>query len=101
MSSKNPRHIYVYKNDDFFYKECKSVSPKIAEELRYHENESSTDSIKSPSSYGLENSEQIIPKYYFSGKDLTSIRCLGASRNVRHPDIKKKYASMNFCYHKW
>ena len=26
---------------------------------------------------------------------LTSIRCLGTSRNVRHPDIKKKYASMS------
>ena len=69
--SENPRHRYVCDNDDFFYNECKNVCPKIAEALCYHKNKSCDDSsINTPSSFGLENSEQIIPKYYFSGKDL-------------------------------
>jgi hypothetical protein len=77
MSSKGPRHVYVSKetknsneNDDFFYNECRNVCPSIAEALRRPENEGCINLCKSPSSYGLVNSEQIIPNYYFTGKDL-------------------------------
>jgi hypothetical protein len=83
----NPRHCYISASihpenvvnnstsEDFehrFYKECMETCPHIAIDV-YHrkcENEKITNSCRAPKKYGLENSEEIIPKYYFSGKDL-------------------------------
>jgi hypothetical protein len=85
MSTRNPRHIYISDErpservrqsmrlkEDRFYQEIKEVMPDIAEQV-YHKNrgygEPST-SCKGPAKFGIENSEQIIPNYYLSGKDL-------------------------------
>jgi hypothetical protein len=85
MSTRNPRHIYISDErpserirqsmrlkEDRFYQEIKEVMPDIAEQV-YHKNrgygEPST-SCKGPAQFGIDNSEQIIPKYYLSGKNL-------------------------------
>lgn len=81
MSTRNPRHIYISSErenrstrlkDDRFYQEMKEVMPDIAEEV-YHKNHhygEPTPSCKGPAQFGIDNSEQIIPKYYLSGKNL-------------------------------
>ena len=58
--------------EDRFYKECMEACPRIANEVyhRKREPEKLTPSCRAPATHGLENSEEIIPKYYFSGKDL-------------------------------
>ena len=76
-----------------FYKECMEACPRIANEVyhRKREPEKITASCRAPAMHGLENSEEIIPKYYFSGKDLNGkmIECdfhyniLDSIRNIR------------------
>jgi len=83
MSVRTPQHKYIANQsesrkersqrlrNDIFYQHMKEVCPKMAEEV-YHQNQHGTisSSTKVPNTYGIENSDQIIPPYYLSGQDL-------------------------------
>ena len=83
MSVRTPQHKYIANQsesrkersqrlrNDIFYQHMKEVCPKMAEEV-YHQNQPGTisSSTKVPNTYGIENSDQIIPPYYLSGQDL-------------------------------
>ena len=96
----NPRHHYVstpapLDKNDSFYKECTEVLPHIAEKIFHRRIRVSPDCVP-PSEYGLVNSEQIIPDYYFTGKDMRGklFECdffLGIQDSIRNMRILNKY----------
>jgi hypothetical protein len=96
----NPRHHYIspsFSSDrnDPFYKECTEVLPHIAEKIFHRQIKISPDCTP-PSEYGLVNSDQIIPDYYFTGKDLRGklFECdffYGIQDSIRNMRILNKY----------
>jgi hypothetical protein len=83
MSQKVPQHKYVskYNNEtreernerlknDFFYQEIINILPHVAEEVYHPKNsfEEINYFYNVPNTHGIDNSEQIIPKYYITDK---------------------------------
>ena len=102
----HPRHHYVSHSshslhslhsdiDDPFYKECTEVLPHIAEKIFHREIYVNPD-CKPPTQFGLVNSEQIIPDYYFTGKDMRGklLECdflFNIKDSIRNMRILNKY----------
>jgi len=72
ISTSQKRRQSERLKNDVFYQECKKVSPELVEKVFYNKRDLGpiTSSCRAPSTYGLQNSDQIIPNYYFKEKDL-------------------------------
>ena len=73
VSTSHKKRVSSRLKDDVFYQECKKVSPELVEKVFYKQQDLGpvTTSCRAPDNHGLENSEPIIPSYYFTGKDLS------------------------------